>query len=225
MMRAPLFFDRIARVYRWGEYLSFGKALERCRFCFLAEVSTASKILTLGEGDGRFLAALLKKNSQAMADAVDVSEVMLSLLQGRVQAAGAEKRLRTHLADVRDFEPSDSGYDLVVTHFFLDCLTENEIAQLMKRLRPHLANHSRWLVSDFAIPAQGVRKIFGTAVVSALYLGFWLLTNLQIRRLPELSNVWRASSFESKRRQEFLGGLIYSEIRELQPPAAAEKRR
>lgn len=219
-MRAPLFFDRIARVYRWGEYLGFGKALEGCRFCFLAEVSTASKILTLGEGDGRFLVELLKKNSQAMADAVDVSPVMLSLLQSRVQAAGAEKQLRTHCTDVRDFAPGEGGYDLVVTHFFLDCLSENEIAQLMNRLRPHLAPHCRWLVSDFAIPAKGVAKLFGTAVVSALYLGFWLLTNLQIRRLPLLSSVWHASGFESKGKQEFLGGLIYSEIRERASPAA-----
>jgi len=224
-MRAPLFFDRIARVYRWGEYLSFGKALERCRFSFLDEVSTASKILTLGEGDGRFLAELLKENSQATAAAVDVSAVMLSLLQSRVKAAGAETRLRTQCTDVREFAPGDGGYDLVVTHFFLDCLTESEIAQLMNRLRPHLAPNCRWLVSDFAIPAKGVRRLFGAAVVSALYLGFWLLTNLQIRKLPELSAVWRASGFESKRRQEFLGGLIYSEIRELQPPAAAETQR
>ena len=220
MMRGPLFFDRIARIYRWGEYLSFGKALERCRFCFLSEVSTAKKVLALGEGDGRFLAALLRINTEAGADAVDISSVMLSLLQNRVKEAGAGSRLRTYLADVRDFEPKDYGYDLVVTHFFLDCLTENEIALLIQKIRPHLAEDCRWLVSDFAIPPKGLKKLIGRIMVSSLYLGFRVLTNLQIRRLPQLSTVWRDAGYQLQKRHEFLGGLLYSEIREFKRSAS-----
>ena len=218
MIRGPLCFDRIARIYRWGEYLSFGKALERCRFSFLSEVSTAKKILALGEGDGRFLAELLRMNTAAAANAVDISGVMLSLLENRVKEAGAGSRLRTHLADVRDFRPQDYGYDLVVTHFFLDCLTEGETAQFMQKIRPHLADDCRWLVSDFAIPRKGWKKFFGRIVVSSLYLGFRVLTNLQIRKLPELSTVWRDAGYELQKRHEFLGGLLYSEIRELRLP-------
>lgn len=222
MMQGPLFFDRIARIYLWGEYVSFGKALERCRFYFLSEVSTAKKVLALGEGDGRFLAELLRKNPQPVADAVDVSEVMLSLLRDRAKEAGAEARLQTHLADVRDFEPKDYGYDLVVTHFFLDCLTENEIALLIQKIRPHLAEDCRWLVSDFAIPAKGWKKFLGRIVVSSLYLGFRVLTNLQIRRLPELPPIWQDAGYELQKRREFLGGLLYCEIRKFKSSVNTE---
>jgi len=40
--------DRIARCYRWLEYLSFGRALERRRREYLIEVESARSVLILG---------------------------------------------------------------------------------------------------------------------------------------------------------------------------------
>ena len=62
-------FNRIARPYRWLEYLSFGPLLERCRFHRLPQMVDAKRALVLGDGDGRFLARLLRKNPQIQADA------------------------------------------------------------------------------------------------------------------------------------------------------------
>src|ERR1019366_5450931 len=51
--------DRIAGCYRWLEYAGFGRALEHRREAFLSEVAEARRVLVLGDGDGRALAALL----------------------------------------------------------------------------------------------------------------------------------------------------------------------
>ncbi|MCU1248095.1 MAG: methyltransferase type 12 [Edaphobacter sp.] len=55
-------FDRIARPYHWLEYLTLGKALERCRNHHLPQLLDRRHALVLGDGDGRFLAQLLKQN-------------------------------------------------------------------------------------------------------------------------------------------------------------------
>src|SRR6185437_1080687 len=55
-------FDRLARVYRWMEWLSFGPYLSRCRRAFLPQLRDARRALVLGDGDGRFTAALLRRN-------------------------------------------------------------------------------------------------------------------------------------------------------------------
>src|SRR5579883_1010405 len=53
--------DAIAPWYRWLEYGAFGRALERTRFHYLAELKPSRKALMLGEGDGRFLAAFSQR--------------------------------------------------------------------------------------------------------------------------------------------------------------------
>ena len=79
-------FDPLARPYRWLEYATFGRALERCRFHFLPALTGARRALVLGDGDGRFLARLLRANPELEADVVDCSPAMLRLLQRTAQA-------------------------------------------------------------------------------------------------------------------------------------------
>jgi len=43
-------FDRIARLYRPLEYLSFGPMLERCRFHHLAAIRNCRRALVIGAG-------------------------------------------------------------------------------------------------------------------------------------------------------------------------------
>src|SRR5271170_4061872 len=145
-------FDRIARPYRWLEYLSFGPLLERCRFYRLPQLADARRALILGDGDGRFLARLLTMNLYLQADIVDLSPAMLRLLKARIASTEATARGTLHCADARDFIPTDS-YDLVVTHFFLDCFTTEDLFAMAARIRPRLTPEARWIVSEFAIPS------------------------------------------------------------------------
>ena len=82
----PANFDRIARPYRWLEYLSFGPMLERCRFYRIPQLAEARHALVLGDGDGRFLARLLARNPSLHTDVIDQSPAMLRLLESRVAA-------------------------------------------------------------------------------------------------------------------------------------------
>ena len=207
-------FNAIARPYRWLEYLSFGPMLERCRFHRLPELANARRALVLGDGDGRFLTRLLSQNPQLHADVVDLSPAMLRLLNDRATRISARDRITLHCGDARTF-PLSGSYDLVITHFFLDCLTTEEIRDLAARISSHLCPGARWIVSEFAIPS-GPFSLPAKLLVRSLYATFHLLTGLKTDRLPDYPSVLRASGLILVDRRHWLGGLLVSEMWEAQ---------
>jgi SAM-dependent methyltransferase len=203
-------FDRLAGVYRWMEGLSFGPHLWRCRCAFLGEMTEAQEALLLGDGDGRFTAALLKRNRQVRVTAVDVSEAMLRSL--RRKAGADEGRVRTEACDVREWSPAEAECDLIVTHFFLDCLTTEEVRRLAERLKSNLRPGARWVVSEFAVPEGWFGRWVARPVVGFLYRAFGVLTGLEIRRLPEWEAELRRAGFRQVGERLLLHGLLTSQI-------------
>lgn len=214
-MKLPPNFNRLARAYRWMELVSFGPWLGRCRCAFLDELRTARRALIMGDGDGRFAARLLKENPLVRIDAVDASNTMLSAL---VRNAGPyAARVRTHLADARLWKPADPPYDLVVTHFFLDCLTAGEVTSLAARLRCRVTPRARWLVSEFAVPNSWFGWLVARPLITTLYGIFRLLTGLSVRRLPNHRSALAQAGFTLARQRQWLGGLLVSELWTLEP--------
>ena len=205
-------FDLVARPYRWLEYFTFGRALERCRIHFLPRLLDRKQALVFGDGDGRFLAALLAANPHLEADAVDTSAAMLRLLERRAQAAApnSSTRLRTHHTSALTFTP-ERTYDLIATHFFLDCLTQPELNALCTRITPHLTPQALWLVSDFRIPT-GPMRWPARILVRALYLGFRLLTGLHTTALPDHAAALTAAGLTRIAYHHSLAGLLTTEL-------------
>jgi SAM-dependent methyltransferase len=206
-------FNSVARAYRWMEYCTFGPTLERCRFHFLTQCSRARRALVLGDGDGRFTARLLSLNSAVHVDAVDASAEMLAILRERAQNCcdNAASRLQTIQADIRRFTPPNTGYDLVVSHFFLDCLTEDEVNSLVARLSPHMTREAAWLVSEFAVPKAGWRRLTARIVIRGLYSAFSVLTGLRLRQVPNYANGFRDNGFYLADNANYLGGMLVTE--------------
>jgi ubiquinone/menaquinone biosynthesis C-methylase UbiE len=203
-------FDRLAKPYRWLEYLTFGRMLERCRFHSLPALVHAKRALILGDGDGRFLARLLAVNPALQADVVDISPAMLRLLEERLRLEDRQ-RVTLHQADARSFVPPEKAYDLVVTHFFLDCLFEPEVADLVQRVTTRLSPDARWVVSEFALPHTLVGKTLGKTMISGLYQAFGLTTGLQVRALPDHAAALQGAGFEQAKERQWLGGLLISQ--------------
>lgn len=218
MPKAPNFnhlapnFNRLAPIYRWLEYLSFGPFLHRCRTHFLPDFQHCRNALILGDGDGRFTAALLRANPSIQATAIDASPAMLASLRKRCSPHAS--RLTTQVADLRLWtpEPSAPRYDLVCTHFFLDCLSTAEIAALAGRLTAALASNTLWVISEFAIPPTAFGRFAAAPLVWLLYRAFRLLTGLRQQTLPNYPSVLTSSGWSLKRRETHLGGLLTSEL-------------
>ena len=205
-------FNRIARPYRWLEYLTLGTALENCRTHYLPQLLDRRRALVLGDGDGRFLAQLLASNPYLHADAIDTSATMLQVLRQRCGAAtpNAATRLRTHNANALTI-PLEDSYDLVVTHFFLDCLTQPDLDALITRINPTLTPGALWLISDFRIP-NGLMRLPARVFVRSLYLAFRLLTGLRTTHLPDYATPLTQAGLNRVAHQHRLAGLLTTEL-------------
>jgi hypothetical protein len=264
-------FDRLARAYRWMEWLSFGPFLGLCRSNFLFHLTHCRHALVLGDGDGRFTARLLGENPSIRAHAIDGSPAMLGAM---TKTCGPNaSRLTTEQADLRTWHPgsclinvdgpeksvpqglkpssllafcgttevvpfqnpllpfcgttevvpfqnaldeSSSSqlpvYDLVVTHFFLDCLSTDEVLALARRVRPVLSPGALWVVSEFAVPKGWFGRVVAGPTVHGLYLAFGFLTGLRQRKLPDYAPALSAAGFTRMERRPRLGGLLVSEL-------------
>ena len=174
----------------------------------------ARRALVLGDGDGRFTAALLQAVPDLRAHVVEQSAGMLAELWRRAIDAGAAGRLEMTCADATQMLPDDS-FDLVCTHFFLDCLTQEQIGPLITRVR-HRLPHGIWAVSEFAIPDGSLRRP-AIWLIHGLYLAFGGLTGLRTRELPIYSAAMQANGFKLLCCRERLGGILRAELWETAP--------
>lgn len=209
MRRRVAAFGRLARLYFWMEYLSFGPYLQKCRKARLQEMSGHRRALLYGDGDGRFLASLAQKEPSLAITAVDASRAMLQRAQRRLPA---ETRVRFVHADARDWtaEPSNR-FDLLVSHFFLDCFDEEELSTILARVNAIATGDAIWVISEFAIPRSPVARLAGRLIVSGLYLAFGVLTGLSVRRLPHYHQVLGDAGWRLEDHRELLRGLLVSE--------------
>jgi SAM-dependent methyltransferase len=208
--------NHIARWYRWIEYFGFGRALERRRFAFLPDVIDSRLVLVIGEGDGRFLAKFAAtrktpskdrentaRTPRFAADYVDLSAEMLELARARAGTDG----VTYHHADALQIPLPAAHYDLVVTHFFLDCLDEKDAAAFVEKIAAAVQPNARWLISEFREPNAGAR-----AIVGLLYFFFRITTGLRTRRLIDHHPLLSRNGFVLEKEETERFGLLASEL-------------
>jgi ubiquinone/menaquinone biosynthesis C-methylase UbiE len=209
--------DFIARWYRWLEYCGFGGALERRRFAFLPDVADSTRdVLVLGEGDGRFLAKFVAprkppsnhrettvRSPCLSVDYVDLSAAMLDLARRR---AGTDC-VTYHHSDALTISLPAAHYDLVVTHFFLDCLSEDQAKSLVEKITRSARPNARWLISEFREPAA-----WAYGIVQILYLFFRITTGLRTRRLIDHHPLLNRAGFVLVKEETERFGLLASEL-------------
>ncbi len=197
---------RLAPWYRWIEYAAFGRALEQRRFAFLDRLKAAKSILIFGEGDGRALATLLTIAPQARMDVIELSPDMIAL--ARQRAAGVRFRCQ----DARTVELPAMHYDAVLTMFFLDCFTETDARLLIDRIAAALKPGGLWLVSEFAIPCAGWRRLHASVWIRVMYRFFRVATGLRAQQLPPIDHLLATAGMQRAERQETRAGMLYSEV-------------
>ena len=195
--------DLIAPHYWWIERLGMGRALERRRRWFLAEIWEARRALVLGDGDGRFLCELLRRCPLVRADYIDLSRRMLELARGK---AGSD-RVSYRRADALTMDFAAREYDLIATHFFFDCFSTKELDVLIERVAKAAQPGAQWVVSEFCLSSVAARLL-----VSALYLFFRMTTGLKTSTLTDHRPIMQAHGFRLKTASQSRAGIIVSEL-------------
>ena len=166
-------FDLVAPHYRWLETIAFGNALQRARTCWIDTIARPKRTLIFGEGDGRFLCELVRAYPKIDVDCVDASETMLQLARARLRRMHPESFSRVHFfcEDILKWSPRKS-YDLLVTHFFLDCFPATELQAIIAKLARAAEPDAIWLLADFTIPWKGFARAHAKLWLRMMYTFF-----------------------------------------------------
>jgi len=183
--------DHLAPFYEFLEHISFGRSL-----------------------DGRFLVSLLSANPAVEVDYLDLSQKMADLAESRVARLDRQsrKRVRFFVADIRQFGPRPDGYDLIATHFFLDCFSDAQLSAIVPRIAAWTTPSVLWLLSEFREARESHRRLWTHSIIRSLYAAFRLTTGLQVQHLPDYSAAIARAGFSLRDQQISLAGLLSSSL-------------
>jgi len=203
-MSSRVDFGSLAKIYSTLEWLVFGRGLERARFCLLEHLRDDQDILLLGEGDGRCLAQLIKIAPTARFHVVDASPAMLARAASRL---GESDRARVTFtcADASTWQLPTASFDAIVTLFFLDCFSVNEVKMLVAKIQLALRPGAHWLWADFILPPAGLARWRAQIWLRVMYLFFHLQTGLRTRTLPPSEQILRAGGWVPLAEHDFPG--------------------
>lgn len=162
-----------ASIYEGCERAVFGKALQRCRLAFLERIQ--GKVLSAGEGDGRFCEALLAHHSQIDLKIIEPDEAMRDLIKKRIP--------NTRFTTLKETQ----ACDVIVLNFVLDLFEPDNAKAFLGALPPA----KTLIVGDF-FPEEVHGFSSRTAahgLVWIMYRCFNLLTKLKTRRLPPIREI------------------------------------
>ena len=209
-MPSRVSFCRLARVYNLLEKLVFREALEKTRFACLDSISRSDKILLLGEGDGRFLEKLTKVNPNCSVTVFDNSPTMLALAKTRVPST-FQGEVHLYKKDATNFPFSFEMFDAVVTHFFLDCFTEETLSALLEKLSSTLRPGGKWLIADFVEPSPTALWFIPQFLcLRLLYVFFRLTCGIEARSVVSPQNTLKGLGLKKTRCINFCNGLLTS---------------
>jgi ubiquinone/menaquinone biosynthesis C-methylase UbiE len=206
-------FDRLAPHYRAMERMLAGPRLQRCRLAWLEKIQQPANILVLGEGHGRFLPELVRRFPDCPITCLDASSAMLMVAQGNLQRLIPQPaNIQWVHSDVMKWTAPPSAYDLVVTHFFLDCFTATELDALVTKISASLKPRAEWLLADFHLPVDGVRRMRAKVILWLMYRFFRVATRLSATELVSPAPWLSAQGFMLKQQKTFEWGLLHSQL-------------
>jgi ubiquinone/menaquinone biosynthesis C-methylase UbiE len=201
-------FDRVAPYYRRLERFVFGDQLQAARAVFVRQLPPCCRALIVGEGDGRFLEGLRKAQPELPVECIEASAKMIELARARV----GDRYTQFIRADIREAAFPPAHYDLLVTHFFLDCFEGKELLEVVEKLSAAAMPDAIWLVADFHEPARGWRRDLARLLIATMYLFFRSVAGLEARRLVDYAPFLAANGFILEKESGAPNGMIRSQL-------------
>ena len=111
--------------------------------------------------------------------------------------------------DALAWPQAQGRFDLLATHYFLDCFRADQLHGLIGRLAAGAAPAATWLLADLRVPACGWRRWRAQFIIGLLYACFRATTGLTASRLTAPDDSLRAAGFRLVHRREWSLGLVH----------------
>lgn len=185
------YYDRIANFI-------FGKSILETQRCHLERIPVNANILVLGGGTGKWVLELIKTNKTCKIWFVDASSRMLD--RAKVNLKSIKQISFIHGSQ---HEIPNLHFDLIVTHFFLDMFTNQQLHNLIGQLVKSPSSPSLWIVADFE-----KSKYWHSLLLKLMFLFFRLSGTIENNELPDWNGVLKSHHFKIAEAKSFYGEFI-----------------
>lgn len=205
-------FDGVAPYYSLLESLLAGPLMQRARGFSLEHIGPDDRVLLVGDGPGRFLEMLRRKHPRIPVTSLDCSAAMLRRSRARLaRIKGGIAGIDWIHDDAMNWPGNGETFDVVVTHFVLDCHPAQDQQRLVDRLTPMMKPGARWLVAEFQPAPRGWRRIRSQILLALLYVFFRQAARLPARRWTDPAPSMERAGWTRESRRLMDAGWIYAE--------------
>lgn len=181
-------YQHLARFYPFCERVIFGNALQNCRCTFIKELP--QKVLSVGEGDGRFSQALYTKRPDIPLEVIELDAAM------RKEALKRSPQL--NFATPETASPCDA----LILNFVLDLFTEKDAQAFLDQL----PEAKTIIIGDFfpnSLPTKTLTRL--------MYLFFRLTTGLKTTQIPPINKILQERGYTLQKEETQWKGYIRSQ--------------
>jgi len=194
------------------EVILAGGKMQRLREAWLPRLPPVNRVLLVGEGPGRFLEAILRRQPQVSIVCVDASAGMLRVARDRLRRSGFEQsRVEFVHGELPGWRPPDGYFELIGTHFFLDCFPPELLREVVSSLARGAVPGAHWLWSDFREPDAGFQRWRARLMLAVMYQFFRRVTQLKAAGLTCPEPYLVEQGFVSQGRHTADWGLLHSD--------------
>ena len=193
-------FDRIAFIYDFLARLVFGKSIINSQKFFLNKIENHHNVLILGGGSGWLLAELLTIRPGCVVWYIEASEKMIGLSRKRVNSDASVHFIHGTEANI----PPSIKYDAVISNFYLDLFTDEQLKEVIDKIISSLNAGSQWIVTDFVESNKRWQKL----LLKLMYHFFRITCHIGSQKLPQWNKTILASGVNKTKSEVFYDGFI-----------------
>ena len=205
-------YDAVAWIYDLLAKLVFGKALINAQLYLLKAIPPGANVIIIGGGTGWILEELSRIHPSGLTITyVDASGKMIAKAKKRntgenevIFIASAFERLELGNWDI------GFGYDIVLTPFLLDNLTEDVVKKICAKVDSLLVPQAKWLYCDFEYTGIFWQKV----LLKTMYVFFRICCAVKASSLPDVSAIFFRQQYRIIAHKTFFRRFVVSEIYE-----------
>lgn len=196
-------FDGIAGVYDTLSAIVFGSSLKKAQVAFLEDLPVKGTVLIIGGGTGWILKQVLVRRPNLNVDYVESSQKMLSLSR---KSVSDQSHIRFIHGTEKDIPGND--YDGIITNFFLDVFSPDNLTGVMSALGDRLSPGAIWLCTDF----RTTKRVSHRFLIWLMHRFFRVFTALEANDLLDFRPYFSKAGMSLQQETQFRKGLIFSAI-------------
>ena len=198
-------FNRVAFIYDWLAKVVFGSVIRKAQNCFLETIRNGDTVLILGGGTGWIARDLLNVRPLCRIYYIEASHRMLE--RARTTLGSFTDRV-TFIHGTEDAIPEGTVADGVITNFFLDLFTTENLSDVIGKIQLRLKPDFYWLVADFVRGTTIKHKM----MLWLMYRFFRMACQIDACRLPSWQAVLKDAGLLAISERDFYDGFIRSAV-------------